>query len=326
MTRTTQLTHPAPGVMSRFELALLGAGRMGQTHLRALAGPGPVAVRHVVEPAAGLRESIARDGYLTYPTLSDLLERASPDGVLVAAPTAQHEALLRSLVLAGLPVLCEKPAGLTPDAVTRACQFAAERGAVVQVAYWRRYVPALQHLRDRIAGGAFGDIHLLAAAQWDGQPPSAAFRAGSGGIFVDMGVHEFDQICWLTGQRITRVEAVSARLVSDPAVDGDVDSAQALLELSGGSTALVSLGRHFPEGDMAMAEIFGTRRHERLMFLDPTAGESAMLTALARQAAGFAELVRSADRSGAGLTDAVTAHRAAGRAQRAAQAVAVPPL
>ena len=81
----------------------------------------------------------------------------------------------------------------------------------LQVAYWRRFIPGLRRLHDRIAAGEFGVIHLVTCYQWDEQPPSAAFRAHSGGIAIDMGVHEFDQLRWLTGQDISGLAAVAAR-------------------------------------------------------------------------------------------------------------------
>lgn len=305
---------------SDFRLALVGAGRMGRNHLRALAGSDRVAVTQVVEPVAAARAALAADGFEVHATVEDLLAGTVPDGLLVTAPTGRHAEIVRAAVKAGVPVLCEKPAGLTSAEVREAGEAARAAGVVVQVAYWRRFVPALQRLRDRIADGGFGDVHLVACAQWDGEPPAASFRSGSGGIFVDMGVHEFDQLRWLTGQDVAGLSAAASTAVSDPAVRGDVDSAQALLRLSGGSTGLVSLGCHYPGGDMAAVEVFGSRGHERTMFLDPADGDLAMDDALRRQAEAFAGSVHSGprpgDRPGAGFDDAVAALEAAENASR----------
>ncbi|GGM47104.1 Gfo/Idh/MocA family oxidoreductase [Dactylosporangium sucinum] len=292
-----------------FRLALAGAGRMGRTHLRALAGHPEVTVTHVVEPVAA---AAAQCGLPVCPAVGDL----PPDveGLLVAAPTGYHAEVVGAAVKAGLPVLCEKPAGLTPAQIRASGEAAAAAGVAFQVAYWRRFVPALQCLRERIAAGELGEVLFASAAQWDGAPPAVAFRAGSGGIFVDMGVHEFDELRWLTGQDITSVSAVAAGPVTDPevrAAGSDVDSAQALLTLSGGATALVSLGRHFPGGDFAGIEVYGTKGHVRLPFLDPAEGDAAMTAALVRQAAAFAELVRTGRGAGAGVADAVAALEAA---------------
>jgi myo-inositol 2-dehydrogenase / D-chiro-inositol 1-dehydrogenase len=114
------------------------------------------------------------------------------DGVVVAAPSALHVELVTQTVDAGVPVLCEKPCGLTTQQIHSAADPAKKRDVPLQVGYWWRFVPALQHLRQRMIGGELGDIYLVVCHQWDAAPPPPEFRARSGGIFVDMGVHEFD--------------------------------------------------------------------------------------------------------------------------------------
>ena len=255
-------------------------------------------------------------GYRLHVTLADLLAARRPDGVLVAAPTDRHAEVARAALAAGIPVLCEKPAGLTWQEVEETGRVAADRGVAFQVAYWRRFVPAMVALRERIVAGELGQILHLVCAQWDGAPPPAQFRHSSGGAFVDMGVHEFDVIRWLTGQSVASVVAVQTPAL-DPRARPDADNAQALLSLSGGTTAAVSLGRHYPGGDLVTIEVFGSTGHERSTVLDPDHGDEPMLEALARQAESFAELVRGGPRRGAGTADAVAALRDAARASEA---------
>jgi myo-inositol 2-dehydrogenase/D-chiro-inositol 1-dehydrogenase len=295
------------------ELALIGAGRMGRTHLRALARSSTVRVTDVVEPVAAAREALAAAGHRAHASLPELLDRGRPDAVLIAAPTDRHAVVLLAAVEAGLPVLCEKPAGLTAAEVERTGRLAADAGVPLQIAYWRRFVPEVARLRADILAGEFGDVLHVLCEQWDGAPPPAAFRTSSGGIFVDMGVHEFDVIRWLTGQEVTGVHAAGTPAV-DPAARPDVDNAQVLLTLSAGATAAASLGRHYPGGDLVVLEVFGTRGHRRVTVLDPRDGEAPMLEALARQADSFARLVTGEPRQGAGMVDAVAALRIAERA------------
>jgi myo-inositol 2-dehydrogenase/D-chiro-inositol 1-dehydrogenase len=302
------------------ELALVGAGRMGRMHLRALdpAGGRTAAVRvtDVVEPIEAAREALRGRGHRLHATLTDLLAARRPDGVLVAAPTDRHAEVARAALAAGIPVLCEKPAGLTWQEVEETGRVAADRGVAFQVAYWRRFVPAMVALRERIVAGELGEILHLVCAQWDGAPPPAQFRHGSGGAFVDMGVHEFDVVRWLTGQSVASVVAVQTPAL-DAAARPDADNAQALLSLSGGTTAAVSLGRHYPGGDLVTIEVFGSTGYERSTVLDPYQGDEPMLEALARQADSFAELVRGGPRRGAGTADAVAVLRVAARASEA---------
>jgi Predicted dehydrogenases and related proteins len=290
-------------------------------HLRALAGSATVSVTAVAEPSAPARAAVAETGRAVYEDAAQLLDAGGIDGVLITAPTDLHLGLVLQVAAAGLPILCEKPCGLS-SADIREAALAVDRHRVrFQVAYWRRYVPALQALRDRIQRGDFGEIHLLASFQWDGQPPSAAFRAHSGGIFRDMGVHEFDQVRWLSGQEFGDLDSVAGPRSPDPGASDDPDSAQAIGLLSGGASAFVSLGRYFPGGDMARIEVFGARDAVRCDFLDPKDGEQAQLDALVRQAEGFASFATGGPLTGASIHDAAAA---LGAAERAATAMARP--
>jgi myo-inositol 2-dehydrogenase / D-chiro-inositol 1-dehydrogenase len=300
-----------------FRFGLIGAGRMGRTHLRALAGSTTVQVTAVVEPVDAARAALADTGRAVFEDVAQLLAAGGIDGVLIAAPTTRHIELVTEVAAAGVPILCEKPCGLSSAGIRLAQEAVDRHGVPFQVAYWRRYVPALQALRQRIERGELGDVHLFASSQWDNQPPGAAFRAASGGIFRDMGVHEFDQVRWLSGQDFGDIRAVPGPRSPGQDGSGDVDSAQAIAPLSGGASAIVSLGRYFPGGDMARVEVFGTRDAVRCDFLDPKDGERAQLGALVRQAEGFAAFAKGGPLTGASIHDAVAALEAAERASAA---------
>jgi myo-inositol 2-dehydrogenase/D-chiro-inositol 1-dehydrogenase len=288
---------------------------MGQTHLRALAGDGGVEVVAVAEPIGALRERAADAfGVRGYSRVDDLLDASGLDGVLIVTPSDSHVEVIERVASAGLAILCEKPCGVTPEDTRRARGIVEAAGVPLQVAYWRRFVPELQVLRERMANGDLGEILSLSCLQWDGAPPTAVFRARSGGIFIDMGVHEFDQARWLTASDLDRLSAVASSVVSDPESAGDPDCAQVLGTTSSGATVLVSLGRHFPGGDMASVEVFGTRGHVNTAFLDPVAGERAQLEALRRQASSFADYARGGPCQGSTVDDAVAALEAAANA------------
>ena len=306
-----------------FRLGLIGAGRMGRTHMRALAGSQQVAVTAIAEVSQASRATLAAGDAALYPGVGQMLDGAAIDGVLITAPSDQHGQIIAEVAARGLPILCEKPCGVTVAQTRAAAGAAAAAGVPFQVAYWRRYVPALRVLREQIAAGELGTVHLVACYQWDLEPPSAAFRAHSGGILIDMGVHEFDQLRWLTGQDIGVLHAAAAGPVPDglgeaPHQSPDVDSAQVIVELSGGGTGLVSLGRFHPAGDMARAEAFGTAGTVRCDFLDPAEGERAQLAAVRLQAESFAAFAGGGPCEGATGDDAIAALDAA---QRAAAAI-----
>ncbi len=282
---------------------------MGRVHLRALSASDVVRVVAVADPSVAARDMLHDAGVELHADVETMLRAAGLDGVLVAAPSTLHLSLVARIAAAGLPILCEKPCGITADQAREAAEIAERHAVKLQVAYWRRFVPALQRLRQRIADGELGALYFLACYQWDGEPPPARFDASSGGIFVDMGVHEFDQIRWLSGQEFSRLDVAVASVTAAP------ESAQVLCTLSGGSTALVSLGRRFPLGDVCRVEAFGTRDAEDCRFLWPPDGERVFLDALRRQAEAFAAWVRGGEATGATAADAVAALAAAEQAE-----------
>ncbi len=297
--------------MTVFRLGLIGAGRMGRTHLRAIAASQSVRVVAVAEPAAAIRAELDGPGLIAHATVAAMLAAGGLDGVLIAAPTDQHFPQVAEAAAAGLPILCEKPCGTTAASAAAAAEVCAAHGVLLQIAYWRRFVPALQSLRARIAAGELGALYSVICHQWDGAPPAAHFRAHSGGIFVDMGVHEFDQIRWLTSQDITATRAATARAGANPSRPGDVEHASVLCSLSGGATAIVSLGCRFPLGDVCRVEVFGTDNAEDIRFLWPPDGDAVFLDALRSQAEGFAAAVGGRTTGAATAADAVAALQAA---------------
>jgi myo-inositol 2-dehydrogenase / D-chiro-inositol 1-dehydrogenase len=220
--------------------------------------------------------------------------------VLIAAPTPLHARLVDACAEHRLPMLCEKPCGFSTEEIDAAAAAADAAGVLLQIGYWRRFVPELVALRNELQTGQFGELLQLSCWQWDGEPPATGFRAASGGIMTDMGVHEIDQIRWLTGQDITRAgEPAAAKQVAD-----DVDCAVVNFELEGGGVATVSLGRHFPHGDCVWVEVMGTAGHARIDILWEARGAT-WHPALRAQAEDFARCVRSSEpSSGASAQDA----------------------
>jgi myo-inositol 2-dehydrogenase / D-chiro-inositol 1-dehydrogenase len=292
-----------------FRIGLVGVGRMGTAHLRAVALSEVVRVVAVAEPAPERRDHLAGPEIAVHADLGSMLRAGGLDGVVVAAPSAFHLELVTQAVDAGVPVLCEKPGGLTMQQIGSAADAAKKRGVPLQVGYWRRFVPALQHLRQRMIAGELGDIYLVVCHQWDAAPPPLGFRASSGGIFIDMGVHEFDQVRWLSGQEIARLEPAVSTIAADLPVANDAESAQVLCTMSEGAVAFVALGRRFRLGDVCSVQIFGTRDAEECRFRWPPESDATFLLALRSQAEAFAAWVRGGVAAGASAADAVAALR-----------------
>jgi myo-inositol 2-dehydrogenase / D-chiro-inositol 1-dehydrogenase len=294
-------------------LGVIGAGRMGRVHLDALALTDAATAVAVVDPVPAAREAVAARGLAIYATVDDLLELGGFDAVLIAAPTDVHRDLVVRLAGAGVPVLCEKPCGVRASDARAAADAALAAGTVLQIGYWRRFVPELVALRARVASGALGEPSLVVCHQWDQDPPSAQFRAHSGGIVADMAVHEIDEVRWLLGAEFGDVLAVPAGSSAPEASAADPDSAVALGRLSDGTAVSITLGRHFPPGDSCWLELFARGGYERALFMWGDDADRAFRAALAAQADAFAAAIRGEPQRGATGEDAVAALEVAQR-------------
>jgi myo-inositol 2-dehydrogenase/D-chiro-inositol 1-dehydrogenase len=292
-------------VRAPFRLGLIGGGRMGRTHLRALKDSTEVTVVAVTEPVAASAAQLHVQSLAVYPTVEEMFAGSELDGVLIAVPTPQHIETARKALEAGLPVLCEKPFGLVPEEAREMGKLADDRGLALQIAYWRRFVPELVSLRNDLADGKYGNAHLLVCSQWDEAPPPIAFRQDSGGIYIDMGVHEIDEMLWLLGQDFAEVKAQVFPTTEDPDAKNDVDSTQALVMLSGGTSAALSLGRFYEGGDVVSVALFGSKGHTRFDVVSPETGEAPQLQALKLQAEAFAR------HAGGSVPEGTTAEEAA---------------
>jgi myo-inositol 2-dehydrogenase/D-chiro-inositol 1-dehydrogenase len=314
---------------------------MGRVHLRALAAATRVEASAVVDPDPAAREAAAAAhsadaadsvdaahaadvadsaaaahaadaadsaGPATFADVESLLAASACDAAVIAAPTTLHLDLVRRFAAAGLPVLCEKPCGLTASDAAAAARAAEAAGVVLQIGYWRRFVPELRDLRERLASGALGEPALVMSHQWDEEPLAPGFREHSGGIAIDMAVHEIDQVRWLLGQEF---DGVSAAAGDGPV--GDPDTAVAVGRLSGGAVATLTRGRRFPPGDSCWLELFASGAFERVEFMSGATAQPAFESALAAQADAFAAAVLGGERTGAGGADAVAALRVAER-------------
>jgi myo-inositol 2-dehydrogenase/D-chiro-inositol 1-dehydrogenase len=285
---------------------------MGRAHLRALAGSDRVQIVAAVDPTASARAAAEGFGLPTFSTLDALLEEDAFDAALIAAPSGSHLEILRVLVRHRIPVLCEKPCGLTSGQCHEALEL-TRVGGVLRIGYWRRFVPDLIGLREQIRAGLLGEVYLVACSQWDEWPPAAAFRATSGGILIDMGVHELDMTRWLLGQDIVDGAAFASAVAVHPTVPQDSECLTIALRLSRGAIGTVSLGRRYAPGESHRVLVVGTAGVVDRRFVSPPSGEDTVFRALRAQAESFAGAVAGKPDSGATAEDALVALLAAER-------------
>ena len=184
---------------------------------------------------------------------------AGVDGVVIASSTATHPDLIRACVRAGIPTFCEKPVAQTyKEAVALAAEL-ADSDVPVQIGFPRRFDPAYVAARDDLLAGRLGYLHTVRSTTLDPAPPPEAYILGSGGIFNDCAIHDFDSIRWATGQEVVEVYAVgSTQGIDYIAEAGDAETATSVLTLSNGTLAVVSNTRANGRGHDVRLELLGS--------------------------------------------------------------------
>lgn len=239
-------------------IGVIGAGRIGALHarnLRQLSTVDEVSISDNDEDR--VRELASTIDVGVALTVEELLGRV--DGVVVATPTAAHARLTLEAVEAGVPVLCEKPISLDLATTDQVLATVARAGVALQVGFQRRFDPAFVEARRRVADGDIGRVYLARMAAHDAEPPPESYLPDSGGIFLDLHIHDFDAVRWLTGQDIVEVYADGAVTSEMFGRHDDADVTSVVLRLSDGALAVTTGSRHDPLGYDHRTELIGSR-------------------------------------------------------------------
>jgi len=240
-------------------VGLLGAGRIGLLHAGLLACDPRVEEFLVGDADARRAESIAAEVGGRSGSIEDIL-RSGPDCVVIAASTQAHAPLILACVEAGIPAFCEKPIALGYSDTVEVVEAVESTGAVLQIGFQRRFDAGYAEARRLVDSGELGTIYSVRLATHDPEPPPEEYIAGSGGIFRDLHIHDFDVLRWLTGAEAREVYAAGGvRGFDFFGEHGDVDTSAALITMQDGSVAVLTGGRHDPLGYDVRAEIFGSR-------------------------------------------------------------------
>ena len=242
-------------------IAVLGVGRIGKMHAEIVARQVPGAVLAYVQD---VNEIAAKSvgGELGVPSTSDVdvvLSSPEVDAVAICSSTDTHVSLLIAAANAGKAIFCEKPISLDLAAVDEALAIVAASGVPLQIGFNRRFDPAHASVRDAVVSGAVGDVHLVRITSRDPAPPPISYVKVSGGLFLDMTIHDFDMARFVTGSEVTEVYARAAVRV-DPAIGeaGDVDTAVIVLTHANGAITTIDNSRQAVYGYDQRVEAFGS--------------------------------------------------------------------
>ncbi|CCK25914.1 oxidoreductase [Streptomyces davaonensis JCM 4913] len=239
-------------------IGILGLGRIGAFHAETLSGLDAVDSLVLTDPFADAAKSAAERFGGEVVDSPEALFAAGVDGIVVAAATDAHPALILAGVEAGIPVFCEKPVARTMSEGAQVLKAVQGTGVPIQIGYNRRFDTGFVAARQAVRSGELGKLHTVRSTTLDPAPPPAGYIAASGGIFRDCSVHDFDIIRWVTGREVTEVYAVGGNRGADYIREaGDADTTGALLTLDDGTIAVVSNSRHNARGYDVRMEIHG---------------------------------------------------------------------
>ena len=239
---------------------LLGAGRIGKVHAKAVtANPKAklVAVADAMAPAA---QAIADQYGCDVRTIAQILAASDIDAVVICTPTDTHADLIEQFTNAGKAVFCEKPIDLSLDRVKACLKVVRANKGTLMVGFNRRFDPHFMAVRAEIDKGSIGAVEMVTITSRDPGAPPLDYIARSGGIFRDMTIHDFDMARFLLGEEVAEVSAMAAVLV-DPAIGkaGDSDSVQVMLKTATGKMALISNSRRATYGYDQRIEVHGSK-------------------------------------------------------------------
>jgi len=241
-------------------MALLGCGRIGRLHARNLARHPRVRLVKVFDVhGEAAQQTAAELGVQSAGSLDEVWSDPMIRAVLIATTTDTHVPLITAAVRAGKAVLCEKPIDVDLERA-RACRNDIARDRpIVMIGFNRRFDPSYRALRERLRNGEIGTLELAIVTSRDPEPPPASYLKGSGGLFRDMTIHDFDMARYLAGD-IARLHAFGANLV-DAGIGalGDLDTCAISLRAKSGALLQINNSRRSVYGYDQRIEVFGAR-------------------------------------------------------------------
>ena len=240
--------------------AVLGAGRIGQVHARAITSVPGAELVAIAEPFEAPAKAAQAAFGCAIRSIDEIAAAGDIDAVVICTPTDTHADLIEKFVRAGKHVFCEKPVDLDVARVKAALATVKAEGGTLMVGFNRRFDPDFMALKAAIDAGRVGEVEMITITSRDPGAPPAEYIKVSGGIFRDMTIHDFDVARWLLGEEVETVYA-AASVLTDPKIGelGDYDSATVVLRTASGKQCTISNSRRASYGYDQRIEVLGSK-------------------------------------------------------------------
>ena len=246
----------------KVNVGVIGAGRIGKLHAEHLAYRVPDAnIFAIADIFLEAAEKCAAN--LQIPSAvkehREIMENPDIEAVIVCSSTDTHAQMIEEAAAAGKHIFCEKPIDFDLARIDAALEAVDNAGVKLQIGFNRRFDPNFKRVREMVAAGKVGMPHILRITSRDPGPPPIEYIKVSGGIFLDMTIHDFDMARYLIGSEVTEIYAAGGVMV-DPAIGeaGDIDTAVITLRFANGVIGTIDNSRKAIYGYDQRVEVFGS--------------------------------------------------------------------
>lgn len=247
--------------MNHIKVGVIGLGRIGKIHLKNLLQIPGVKVLVATDPFPEAQQFAVDLGVPSVVAdYQEIIANPGIDAIIICSPTDTHFEIIQKAAAAGKHIFCEKPLDMTVEAIQQIQEIVTKAGVKLQVGFNRRFDVHFAKVREMVEQGQVGDTHILKITSRDPGPPPISYIERSGGLFLDMTIHDFDMARFIVGSEVTEVYAKGAVRV-DPAIGaaGDIDTAIVTLTFEDGTIATIDNSRKATYGYDQRLEIFGSK-------------------------------------------------------------------
>ena len=249
--------------MKDIKIGLIGAGRIGKLHAENLASHIPNAkLVALADPELKLAKTVADNFNIPYhfDDYHHIIDHPEIDAVIICSPTNTHTQIIQEAANAGKHIFCEKPIDFDLDRTLKSLEIIKKNGIKFQVGFNRRFDPNFQSVENKILQGDIGDLHILRITSRDPAPPPISYIEVSGGIFLDMMIHDFDMARYLVKSEVVEVYAAGGIMVDNAIGEaGDIDTATVILKFANGALGTIDNSRQAVYGYDQRIEAFGSK-------------------------------------------------------------------
>ena len=247
--------------MKQIKIGIIGIGRMGQIHLDNLmqkfSEVEVVAISDINEEARQWAEKYTISKF--YFDYQDLISDQEVNTVVICSPTNQHAENIIAAAQAGKNIFCEKPMDLSIQTATKVLQIVEKAGVKFMLGFNRRFDPNFMKIKSLIDEGKVGEPQIVKITSRDPAPPPISYIKSSGGMFLDMTIHDFDMARFMVNSEVKSIFAVGRNLI-DPEIGiaGDIDTAVVTITFESGAIATIDNSRQAVYGYDQRLEVFGS--------------------------------------------------------------------